>query len=186
LIEKDKFEVFLRRMLKALTSDEVNNTIIEYTGMLNANFKKYIYTQTIDGTIIGAIATVELSLLGSPYALVLGIGLGIINYIPYFGSIVGTLVTVVIVAFTQGLAPAAIALLMLLITQQIDGNIIQPRLMGESFSLSPLLIIISITVGGAFAGIMGMIAAIPTVSVLKEVLENIIEHYEKKKLDANT
>jgi predicted PurR-regulated permease PerM len=89
----------------------------------------------------------------------------------------------VVVLFTQGLGMAAIAAVVLLITQQIDGNIIQPKLMGGSFSLSPLLVIISITVGGAFAGILGMIAAIPIIAVLKEMLDSIIEYVNRKKLE---
>ena len=84
-------------------------------------------------------------------------------------------------AFTQGFGTAAFAGVTLLITQQIDGNVIQPKLMGGSFSLSPLLVVISIIFGGAIAGILGMIAAIPIVSVLKDILDKIILYYEQKK-----
>jgi len=181
LAEKQKFKKFLGRMLAAFTPDNIHRSILDYAGKLNKNFKRYIHIQTIDGLILGTIVTIELLILRSPYALFLGIMLGIVNYIPYFGSIFGSIIVVIIVAFTQGIMIAAIAAVVLLITQQIDGNIIQPRLMGGSFSLSPLLIIISITVGGAAAGIFGMIAAIPIVAVLKDILENIIKHYERKK-----
>jgi predicted PurR-regulated permease PerM len=139
--------------------------------------------QTIDGLILGTIVTIELYILRSPYALVLGIMLGIVNYIPYFGSIIGSAVAVVVIAFTQGIPMAAIAAAVLLITQQIDGNIIQPKLMGSSFALSPLLIIISVTVGGALAGVFGMIIAIPIVAVLKDIFESIVIYNEKRKFD---
>ncbi|MCL2442801.1 MAG: AI-2E family transporter [Treponema sp.] len=181
LAEKQKFKNFLSRMLAAFTPDNVHKSILDYAGKLNRNFKRYIHIQTIDGLILGTIVTIELLILRSPYALFLGIMLGIVNYIPYFGSIFGSIIVVIIVAFTQGIVIALIAAVVLLITQQIDGNIIQPRLMGGSFSLSPLLIIISITIGGALAGIFGMIAAIPIISVLKDMLENIIKYYERKK-----
>ena len=107
--------------------------------------------------------------------------LGILNYIPYFGSIIGCVIAIIIVAFTQSIGIAAIAAVLLLVTQQIDGNIIQPRLMSGSFSLSPLLVIVSITIGGALAGMLGMIVAIPVVAVLKDILESVIEYYERKK-----
>jgi predicted PurR-regulated permease PerM len=116
------------------------------------------------------------------FALVLGIMLGIVNYIPYFGSIFGTLVAVVIVAFTQGILMGLISLGILLVIQQCDANIIQPRLMGGSFKLSPLLVIISITIGGAIAGIFGMIIAIPIVKVLADISVDIVSNYEKQKL----
>ena len=181
LFEKDKCKQFLSRLLRAFTSPGVGAGVIKYAGRLNNNFKRYIYTQTIDGLILGTIVTVQLYLMGSPYFLLLGLTLGVVNYVPYFGSIVGTLVAVAVVAFTQGLGMGAIAAVVLLVTQQIDGNVIQPRLMGGSFSISPFLIIVSITLGGAIAGILGMIAAIPIVAVLKDVFENLVDYFEQKR-----
>lgn len=181
LFEKEKFKVYLCRLIKVFSSGEVYRAALKYARVLNNNFKQYIYTQTIDGCILGTISTIELSLLGSPYALILGIMLGFVNYIPYFGAIIGSIIAIIIVAFTQGLTRAAITAIVLLVTQQIDGNIIQPRLMGGSFSLSPLLIIISITIGGAFYGVLGMLMVIPIVAVIKNILDEIIEYYARRK-----
>ena len=183
LFEKDKFKTFLRRLLKALVHPWVFEVTMEYADKLNVNFKRYIFTQTIDGLIVGTIVTIQLYFMGSPYFLLLGVILGILNYIPYFGSMIGSAIAIVVVMFTQGLTMGMIAAVILLITQQIDGNIIQPKLMGGSFAISPLLIIISITIGGALAGILGMIAAIPIVAVLRDMLESIVAHYEKKRED---
>lgn len=184
LMEKQAFKVYFQRMLRSFMRPSVFGFVMGYANQLNRNAKQYIYTQTIDGIILGTIATIELYVLRSPFALVLGIMLGILNYIPYFGSIIGSLVAIAVVALTQGLPTAALAAVILLVTQQIDGNIIQPRLMGGSFKLSPLLIIISITVGGAFFNALGMIAAVPIVAVIKEMLDDIIKHLEKRKADA--
>jgi len=181
LLEKDKFKAFICRMLAAFIPAEAYEVIIRHTNSLNKNFKQYLHTQTLDGCILGAIVAIQLYFLGSPYFLLLALMLGIVNYIPYFGSIIGTLIAIAVVCFTQGLTTGAIAALILLVTQQIDGNIIQPKLMGGSFTLSPFLIIVSITVGGAVAGVFGMIAAIPIVSVLKDIIESAIEYCEMKK-----
>ena len=181
LVEKDKFRRLIRKFLRVFAPDKVSELIFEYTGRLNRNFKQYIRIQTIDGVILGSIATALLVILGSPYAVVLGIMLGIVNYIPYFGSIVGTIFTVIVIAFTQGLTRAAIAAALLLVVQQIDGNVIQPKLMSQSFKFSPLLVIISVTVGGAFAGVLGMIAAIPIAAMLKDLCVSLVSHYERKK-----
>jgi len=182
LIEKEKAKAYLQRLLRAFLSAGVFDAILKYTVSLNQSFKQYIRVQTIDSLILGTIVTIQLWIMGSPFALLLGIMLGILNYIPYFGSIIGTIVAVLVVAFTQSLNMGLIAAVVLVITQQIDANIIQPRLMGGSFKMSPLLIIISITIGGAIAGILGMIAAIPIVSVLRDMLENVLAYYERKKL----
>ena len=184
LVEKDKFKAFLRRLLNLIASREVYTAVLNQFGRLNGNFRQYIRTQTIDGIILGTLVTIVLVILGSPYALVLGIILGVVNYIPYFGSIFGTLAAVIVVAFTQGITMGLISAASLFTVQQIDANIIQPKLMSGSFALSPLLVIISITIGGALAGIFGMIAAIPIVAVLKDIFESIIVYYEGKKAES--
>jgi len=185
LFEKDKFKIFLRRVVGLVFPSDISIVVITYSKKINRYFKRYIYTQTIDGFILGTIVGIQLYILGSPFALTLGILLGFVNYIPYFGSIFGTIVAIIVVAFTQGFGPALIASITLIITQQLDANVLQPRLLGETFKMSPLLVIISITIGGAFAGILGMIAAIPIVAVLRDILEDIFAHLEDKKLRKN-
>jgi predicted PurR-regulated permease PerM len=180
LFEKEKFKSFLCRLLKVFSSAGAYDTLLKYSRRLNENFKIYIYTQTIDGLILGTVVTVELYLLGSEFFLLLGIMLGILNYIPYFGSIFGTIIAVFVVLITQGLGVGLLTAVILLITQQLDGNVLQPKLLGGRFAMSPLLVIISITIGGAFAGVFGMIIALPIVAVLKDILEYITLHYEEK------
>ena len=181
LFEKEKFKAFMSRVIVLIFSAFTAETILEYSSRANRYFKRYIYTQTIDGIILGTAVGVQLALFGSPFALTLGIILGIINYIPYFGSIVGTIIAVFIVLITQGPTTAFFASITLIITQQLDGNVLQPKLMGESFKMSPLLIIISITVGGAFAGVFGMIAAIPIVAILRDTLTDLFAYLERRK-----
>jgi predicted PurR-regulated permease PerM len=181
VIHRDRFLTFARRLLTAAIAEKPYAYIMKYAGKLNSNFRMYIYTQTIDGLILGTIMTIVLAIAGSPYFLVLGLMLGVINYIPYFGSIIGTAIALVVVAFTQGIGLAFILLPIMFAIQQLDGNFIQPKLMGGSFSLSPLLIIISVTIGGAYAGILGMLMAIPIVAMLKDILDNVITHLEAKK-----
>jgi len=186
LIEMERLHAFTMRLMEAVFSDKKRATIMKYCGKLNFNFRQYIYVQTIDGLILGSLMTITLYIFRSPHALILGLMLGIVNYIPYFGSIFGTAVAVIVVAFTQGLGTAAVAAIIMFALQQLDGNVIQPKLMGGSFSLSPLLVIISVTVGGAYAGILGMLVAIPIVAVLKDILDGYIEDKELRKLDAAT
>ena len=182
LVEMERLNAFVLRLVSAVFSEKKKATILKYCGKLNFNFRQYIYVQTIDGVILGSIMTGILLLFRSPYALILGLMLGIVNYIPYFGSIFGTAIAVVVMAFTQGLGTAAVAAVIMFGVQQLDGNFIQPKLMGGSFSLSPLLVIISVTVGGAYAGVLGMLVAIPIVAVLKDILDGYIEHRESLKM----
>ncbi|MCL2225489.1 MAG: AI-2E family transporter [Defluviitaleaceae bacterium] len=181
LIDKDNLKGFLKNAISALSSSKTNDTVLKYSRKLNHNFHMYIYTQTIDGIILGSLMTVLLILFGSPHALLLGLILGFVNYIPYFGSIFGTIFAIVVVAFTQGIPTAAVAGIFMFILQQVDGNFIQPKLMGGSFSLSPLLVIISVTIGMAYGGILGMLVAIPIVAILKDLVDEYIAYREELK-----
>jgi len=183
LIEKERLTDFMRRMVAAILPEKTNGTILKYTRKLNHNFHMYIYAQTIDGIILGTLMTGLLFIFRSEHAVLLGIILGVVNYIPYFGSIFGTAFAVVVVAFTQGVPTAALAGIFMFILQQVDGNFIQPKLMAGSFSLSPLLVIISVTIGMSYGGILGMLIAIPIVAIFKDVLDEYIEYREQKKRD---
>ena len=112
----------------------------------NKIFYKFISRQFLDACIIGVSSTILLSILNVKFAVTLGILLGICNMIPYFGSIFASIVGV-ITLFTGGVTQAITVLLVLLILQQIDGNIIGPRIMGDALNVNPILIIVSITIG---------------------------------------
>ena len=127
------------------------------------------------------MSMVALIIMGSPYVLLIGIMLWIANYIPYFGSIIATIVAILIVAVTQGITMGIVAAGVLILIQQVEVNIIQPKLMSDAFSMSPLLVIISISIGGAIAGILGMIVIIPIVAVLKDIFEHIVAYREREK-----
>ena len=185
LLSRDAFASYFRRMWAAIFPPRVSSATFKYAAALNHNFKRYLFTQTIDGLICGTLATIAMAIMGSPYALVLGIMIGLFNYIPYFGSIVATIIAILVVLLTQGLTMGLIATIVLIALQQLDANVIQPKLMSGSFSLSPLFIIISITLGGAFAGIFGMVVAIPIMAVLKDLFENYITYREWKRATAS-
>jgi len=181
MIEKERSKAYFNKLLRVFTTVKFRELVAEIFGGLNKNLRRYIHTQTIGGVILGVMSSIALLLMGSPYALVLGILLWIANYIPYFGSIVAVIVSVLVVSFTQGITMGLLALGLLLLIQQIEVNIIQPKLMSDAFSMSPLLVIISISVGGAIGGILGMMVVIPIVAVLKDILDYVVAYYEQRK-----
>ena len=178
LLEVNNVKSYTKHLINLFLTERRRAVVTRYTHIVNDSFRKYIVCQLLDSCIIGSITTIEFMLLGSDYALALGVMMAVFNIIPYFGSIFGSIVAVIVMALTNGIGNAAITAVVILITQQTDGNIIQPRLMGTSFSLSPALIIIGITVGGAAGGIWGMIIAIPIVNILKSILNDIVAHKE--------
>ena len=175
LIEKDRFKAFVAQLLVILTPKRFSDYVLKYGTKLDFYFRQYVFVQTIDGVILGTLMIIALSVFKSPYALVLGLMLGIINYIPYFGSIIGTVISIVVVAFTQDIRTATLVAIVMFIIQQLDGNVIQPKLMSQSFSISPLLVIIGVTVGGAYGGVLGMLIAIPIATLLRDMLADFVE-----------
>jgi Predicted permease len=175
LLEKDNFIKYFNKFIPVIIKDKNSKVLYYYLDKINISFRKFIVCQLLDSCIIGTLVTIELWILGSEYALLLGVLLAVLNIIPYFGSIVGTFIAIFVMLLTNGGNSALITALLLITTQQIDGNIIQPKLMGNSFSLSPLLIIIGISFGGSIGGIVGMIVAIPIVNVIKSIVDELIE-----------
>lgn len=185
LLEKDRFKNFVSQLFITLTPEKAGNYIMKYARKLDFYFKQYVFVQTIDGIILGTLMIIALMIFRSPYALILGLMLGIFNYVPYFGSLFGTIIAVIVVAFTQNLQTAVIVAIVMFIIQQLDGNVIQPKLMSESFAISPLLVIIAVTVGGAYYGILGMLIAIPIATVIRDMIVGYMES-KKSKVEVRT
>ncbi len=146
----------------------------------NKVFYKFVTSQFLDACIIAVLSTIVLTVLQVRFALSLGLLLGMANMIPYFGSIFASVVTAVITFFTGGLSQAVVTLISLTVLQQIDGNIIGPRIMAGALNLNPIIIIISITIGGAYFGILGMFLAVPAAAILKIVTMNWLEKDAEK------
>ena len=104
----------------------------------------------------------------------MGTLIGFFNMIPYFGPIIGS-VPVVLVSFFVNPAKAFTALIIIIIIQQIDGNFLDPKIVGKNVGVSPFWIITSVTVGGNLFGIPGMILGVPLVVLIKEVIEDSVE-----------
>lgn len=184
LVETHNFKNYISRVSRLFLPRKTREVIGKYGNIISESFKKFIACQLLDSCILGIITTIEFSVLGSRHAVALGMMLAILNIIPYFGSIFGSIIAVIVVASTNGIGTGLITAVVLLITQQIDGNVIQPKLMGNSFSLSPALIVIGISIGGSVAGVWGMILAIPIVNIVKQITDDMIAAREAAVLEA--
>ena len=101
--------------------------------------------------------------------------------IPYIGAIIAVAISALVTLITGGLSQAIWMLIAVIILQQIDANIINPRIVGQSLKISPLLVIFAVTVGGAYFGIVGMFLAVPIIAVLKILVEDYINYRLKLK-----
>jgi predicted PurR-regulated permease PerM len=128
---------------------------------------KFIRGQLLDGIIVGILSSIGLWAIGLDFPVLIGMTAGIANIIPYFGPIIGS-VPAIIVGLLSGVPIKALfAVLMLLAVQQLDGAIIAPKVVGESVGLHPVFVILSIIIGGAYFGLVGMLLAVPVAGIIK-------------------
>ena len=181
LLERNLILDFLGKVLAAIFDAKTCNKIAKYLEKSNKIFGKFISSQLIDAVIVGILVTIAMSIIGVKYAVLLGFIIGLFNIIPYFGAIVAVALSVLITIITGGLSQAIIMAVVVIILQQIDANIINPKIVGNSLKISPLLIIFSVTVGGAYFGFLGMFLAVPIAAVLKIVINDYVEFKLKEK-----
>lgn len=176
LLERGEILKFIRKLNFALFKKETAKTIDDYFMKANDIFFKFISSQIIDGIIVGIIVSIAMKILGIKYWVLLGFMIGLFNIIPYFGSIVAVAIATLITIFTGGFSKAIWMLIVVVILQQIDANIINPKIIGNALKLSPILVIFSVTLFGAYFGVLGMFLAVPIIAVIKIIVNDFIEY----------
>ena len=172
LLERSDIKSFVKHVGKACLKDETYEKYKGYYNKTNGIFYNFLSSQIIDAIIMGLVCFVALSIMNVKYAPLLATMIGLFNIIPYFGAIVACTIAVIITIFTGGIGQAIWMLVVILILQQVDANIINPRILGTSLNISPILVIFSVTVGGAYFGVLGMFLAVPIVAFIKIILED--------------
>ena len=147
---------------------------------LNATVARYISGISIDALLIGTLAYIGYSVIGLKYALVFAIFSALANLIPYVGPGIGLIPMLITYFFTDPHKMLA-ALIYMLIIQQIDGNILYPRIVGSVMKVHPITIMVLLLLSSNIYGIMGMIVAIPTYSILKEIVKFLANLYDNHK-----
>lgn len=181
LLERTQIVKFIKKLANAVFNENVYKNIGKYFNNSNQIFFKFIASQFLDAIIVGILVTIALYIMGVKYAALLGFLIGLFNMIPYFGAIIAVGVSVIITAITGGLSQAIWMLIVVVILQQIDANIINPKIVGKSLKVSPLLVIFAVTIGGAYFGILGMFLGVPVIAVFKILVEDYVEHKLKQK-----
>lgn len=143
-------------------------------------FTRFITGKTLDSLLIGILCFIVMSLLRMPYALLLSVIVGLTNMIPYFGPFIGAVPGVLIYLFLSPLKALGFVA-MILVLQQFDGLYLGPKILGGSTGLKPIWVIFAITVGGAYAGVLGMFLGVPVVAVIAYLINNFIKTRLAKK-----
>lgn len=176
LLERASIYKFFKELSKAIFNKKINMAIARYYKKTNSIFFNFITSQLLDAVVVGIITSIAMSIMGVKYAILLGFIIGLFNVIPYFGAIIAVVIAIVITIFTGGVVKAIWLAIVVIVLQQIDANVINPRILGNSLNLSPILVIFSVTVGGAYFGVLGMFLGVPVIALLKIIIEDFIEY----------
>jgi predicted PurR-regulated permease PerM len=141
---------------------------------LDAVVGGFIRGQLIDGAIVGTMIFVMLMIMHVPYALLIGVAAGILNFIPYAGAVIGFVPSVLLALAFNGPTNALIVAILFAVIQQIDGNFVAPRVLKDNVGLSPLAIIIAILVGSELFGLVGTFLAVPVAAMLRVLREQLL------------
>lgn len=181
LSERDDILKFLKKSACAMFKEKTYKNMDKYFNNSNEIFFKFIASQFLDAVVVGVLVTIAMSIMGIKYAPLLGFFIGLFNMIPYVGAIIAVAISAVITLITGGLSQTIWMLIVVIVLQQVDANIINPNIIGQSLKVSPLLVIFAITVGGAYFGMLGMFLAVPVIAIVKIIIEDHIDLKLKKK-----
>lgn len=181
LLQRREILNFFKSLGKAMFKENTYKSLGRYFNRTNEIFFNFIAGQVIDGFVVGVITSIAMLIMGVKYAVPLGFMIGLFNLIPYFGAIIAVVIAALITFLTGGLTQAIFMVIVVTILQQIDANIINPKIIGNSLEISQLLVIFAVTVGGAYMGVWGMFLAVPIIAVIKLFITDYIEYKNKIK-----
>ena len=180
LSDKENLQRQSKKVLEAFLPKKWMGTVMEVTGRTNYTFNRFIKGTLIDSTVVGVICFIGLSILGIPYVLLVSVIQGITNMIPIFGPFIGAALSAFIILMENPFK-VLIFLIFIIALQQVDGNIIQPRIVGNAIGLPGMWVLFAVVVGSALFGILGLIIAVPTVAVLYSLLKEFVNKRLEKK-----
>lgn len=164
---------FLREHV--LTEDKLK--IVDLLDKMNQTISRYISGISIDATFVFVMVFIGYLVMGVPYAFLFALFSGITNMIPYVGPYIGVIPMLLTVVFVHPWTALA-ALIYTLVIQQIDGNVIYPKIIGNAVKIHPVTVMVLMLISGSLYGITGMIIAVPAYSLVKEIVKFIVALYK--------
>ena len=182
LNSKEKFTGQCKKITYALLSRERANLMLQITRKSHKIFGGFVIGKIIDSIIIGILCFIGLSILDMPYTLLVSVIVGVTNVVPFFGPYIGAIPSAILILLSEPIK-GIYFVIFILVLQQFDGNILGPKILGDSTGLSAFWVVFSILLGGGLFGFVGMIMGVPTFAVFYYLVSMFIEQkLERKKL----
>ena len=183
---KEKFAGQAKKMTYAIFDRKLGNELISNFRFIHSTFIGFISGKIIDSLIIGIICFICTTIIGTPYAILVSVIVGVTNLIPFFGPWIGGVPSALLVLMVDP-KEALYFVLLILVIQQFDGNILGPKILGDSTGLSGFWVIFAITIFGGLFGIVGMVAGVPIFAVFYAGIRALVNRgLAKKNLPTDT
>ena len=177
---KERIYAQIMRTRKALFNHRINERITRVCTIADKSFGGFLRGKILDSSIVGVLTYIVISIMGVPYPLLVSVIIGITDIVPVVGPWIGVLPSAIIILLTDPIKVIPF-LLAILIVQQIDGNIIAPKILGENTGVSSLCVVIAITVMGAIWGLAGMVLGVPFFATIIELTNEFLNKRLEKK-----
>ena len=173
LSDKIRLEKTVKHLYYALFKTEKATKASRISRECSNIFSNFFTGKIFDSLIIGFLCGICMLIIGLPYPLLISVLVGVTNIIPYFGPFLGAIPSIIIMLMT-GWKEAIIFTILIIVLQQIDGNLIGPKILGNSTGLRPIWVLFAITIGGWIGGVGGMLFGVPVMAVIGHIAEELI------------
>ena len=180
LLQKETLKRQLHRVVTALFRKSIADRLCRVGNMSKETFSKFISGQTIEACILGLLCTLGMTLFGFPNSLEIGVLVTVTAFIPILGAFVGAAVGAFFIMFTS-FKKAVWFLIFIIVLQQLEDNLIYPKVVGKSVGLPSLWVLFAITVGGSVSGILGMFVAVPAFSIIYCLFREFINYLHDRR-----
>ena len=180
LCDKEKFLALSKKIVNGMFSKEKCDIILRLGSISNDIFGKFLGGKIIDSFIVGVLTFIILTIFKMPYALLISVIVGVTNIIPFFGPFIGAIPSAIKILFDSQ-SKVILFIIIIFIIQQLDGNIIGPKILGDSIGMSAFWILFSLLVAAKVMGFIGMIIGVPLFAIIYSIIKEIIEDKLVKK-----
>ncbi|MBQ2748070.1 MAG: AI-2E family transporter [Firmicutes bacterium] len=174
LNDQDFFKRLLRKTMHLTLPQKTNAIVTETVSEINEVLSLFLRGAALDALIVALLSSAALSVYGLEFSVLIGSFAGLVNVIPYFGPFIGMVPAFIVGFFTESFSFALGTIAVIFIIQQLDSNIIYPKIVGRSTGLHPLFVLVSVSFLGYFFGIAGMILAVPFAGIIKVLIARFI------------
>lgn len=174
LIDKEKLRRQFTKLLYAYLDRKKAYKIIKIAKVSNNVFKSFFTVQCLEATILGTLCIIGMLILGIPYAVPIGILIGVTALIPVVGAFIGVIIGAILIISVEPFKVITF-IIFVLVLQQIEGNLIYPRVVGNSVGLPGMWVLLAVTVGGNVGGIVGMLLGVPIASTIYTLLKSNVD-----------